>query len=150
MTNLSLMRGNAFKIIYQNVPIMGWRIGYSYRLSTMDWQQYSWDFGCCYWRCIPITHHTSCNSSYGEDGLQPWLEWRTSLDPQERWRYASTQCGRHVIYQDGPADEEAWRSSQWEARSHTHSWFSHDMWRVWKYWAFREQLPWNPRGCEFY
>jgi len=35
MMNLSLRHGNAFKIILQNVLIMGWRIGYSYRLSTM-------------------------------------------------------------------------------------------------------------------
>jgi hypothetical protein len=27
--------------------------------------------------------------------------------PQERWRYTSTQRGRHAVCQDGPADEEA-------------------------------------------
>jgi hypothetical protein len=26
---------------------------------------------------------------------------------KKRWRNASTQGGRHVVYQDGPADEEA-------------------------------------------
>ena len=37
MMNLSLRHGNAFKTIYQNVLIMGWRIGYSCRRSTMGW-----------------------------------------------------------------------------------------------------------------
>ena len=84
----------------------------------------------------------------GKDGLQPRLERRTSLDPQERWRYASTQGGRHVVCHDGPTDEEARRPSHWEVRSHARSWFLHDVWRVWIHWAFREQLSWNPRGCE--
>jgi methanogenic corrinoid protein MtbC1 len=29
------------------------------------------------------------------------------VSKQERWRYALAQGGRHAIYQDGPADEEA-------------------------------------------
>ena len=37
MMNLSLRHGNAFKTIYQNVLIMGWRIGYLCRLSNMGW-----------------------------------------------------------------------------------------------------------------
>jgi hypothetical protein len=36
---------------------------------------------------------------------QDWNEERA--DPQERWRYASTQGVRYVVCQDGPADEEA-------------------------------------------
>ena len=35
MMNLSLRLGNAFKITYWNVLIMGWRIGYSCRPSTI-------------------------------------------------------------------------------------------------------------------
>ena len=35
MMNLSLRHGNAFEITLRNVLIMGWRIGYSFRLSTM-------------------------------------------------------------------------------------------------------------------
>ena len=34
MMNMSLRHGNASKITYQNVLIMGWKIGYSCRLST--------------------------------------------------------------------------------------------------------------------
>ena len=33
------------------------------------------------------------------------------VDPQEGWRYASTQGGRYAICQDGHADEEAQRLS---------------------------------------
>ena len=60
-------------------------------------QQYPWDYGSCCWRCFPITHTSSYDNSRGEDGLQPRLEWRMCSDPQEVWRYASTQGGRHAM-----------------------------------------------------
>ena len=37
MMNQSPKLGNAFKITLQNVLIMGWRIGYYYRLSITGW-----------------------------------------------------------------------------------------------------------------
>jgi hypothetical protein len=43
---------------------------------------------------------------YREDGLQSKLELRTYSTSQERRRNSSTQGGRHVVCQDGPADEE--------------------------------------------
>ena len=113
-------------------------------------KQYSWECGCCCWRCNFITYNHTSNSFQREDCLQLRIEWRMSSTPQERWRYASTEGGRHAVYQDGSAVEKAWRPSQWKARSHAHSWLMHDMWRMWKHWVFREQLSWNPRECELH
>jgi hypothetical protein len=41
------------------------------------------------------------------DGIQPRLERRENSNPQERWRYALVEGGRHVVCQDGSTYEEA-------------------------------------------
>jgi hypothetical protein len=73
-----------------------------------------WEYGCCCWRCFLITHNPRCNSSLREDGLQSRLEWRTPSNPQERWRNASAQEGRHIVCQDGLQSRLEWRSSKTE------------------------------------